>query len=32
MPQTTAVQVDGERISVIYTVRNPEKLTRVQLS
>jgi RNA polymerase sigma-70 factor (ECF subfamily) len=32
MPQTTAIDVDGERIIAIYIVRNPDKLARVPLS
>jgi len=32
LPQTTAVQVDGDRIVAIYMVRNPEKLARVRAS
>jgi RNA polymerase sigma-70 factor (ECF subfamily) len=32
LPQTTAVEVDGDRIVAIYMVRNPDKLTRVSAS
>ena len=32
LPQTTAVELDGDRIIAIYMVRNPDKLARVLLS
>lgn len=32
LPQTTAVEIDGDHIVAVYMVRNPDKLTRVQVS
>jgi RNA polymerase sigma-70 factor (ECF subfamily) len=32
LPQTTAVEVDGDHIVAVYMVRNPDKLTRVSVS